>query len=140
MHFLGRDAKTLKTELGCPVHIIMERSTAKTMDCYVEFMTLTDAVNAVKWANRGFESGRTPRLGSRHVQVELSSQDALLHDLFPRAKCVVWSDGLPQVLENIDPYSTGFQGFFTSEEIYGMIRHAETPHRVGLHLLTFSLL
>jgi hypothetical protein len=133
MHFLGRDAKTLISDLGSPVHIIMERSTAKTMDCYVEFMTPADAINAVKWANRGFEIGRTPRLGSRHVQVEVSSQDALLRDLFPRAKCVEWKDGLPQVMENTDPYSTGFQGFFTSEEIYGMIRHAETPHRVYLH-------
>lgn len=109
----------------------MERSTGKTMDCYVEFLTPTDAQETVTRINQVYESGRPPRLGCRPVEVELSSQDALLKELFPRAKCISWVNGMPHVIPNTDPYSTGFQGFFTSEEIVGLIRHAETPQRVS---------
>ncbi|BDD61563.1 hypothetical protein MAP00_006602 [Monascus purpureus] len=127
--FLGRQARLISPEDGCAVHIIMERPTAKTMDCYVEFQTPNDAKDAVTRINKMHETSRIPRLGNRHIDVELSSQDALLKDLFPRAKCLHWKDGVPYVLENTDPYSTGFTGFFTSEEIVGAIRHAEVPHR-----------
>lgn len=110
----------------------MERSTAKTMDCYVEFQTVQDARNTVVRINNIFETGRAPRLGNRVVDVELSSQDELLKELFPRAKCLIWRGGIPIALENNDFYSTGFAGFFTKEEIYGAIRHAEMPHRVSI--------
>lgn len=117
----------------------MERSTAKTMDCYVEFETPSDAQETVDRVNKVYEVGRAPRLGNRHVEVEFSNQDQLLKDLFPRAKCVVWNKGFPCALVNTDPYSTGFAGFFTSEEIIGAIRHAEIPHRVS-HATDHSLL
>lgn len=132
VQFFGRGARLIAPEKGCPVHIIMERSTAKTMDCYAEFDTPEDASEAVTRINRIYETGRAPRLGNRHVDVEVSSQDELLKDLFPRAKCIVWQDGIPVVMPNIDPYSSGFAGFFTSEEMVGAIRHAEIPHRVSL--------
>ena len=118
-------------DVGCAIHVIMERSTSKTMDCYVEFMNQADADAAVDRINRVNETGRPPRLGSRHVDIESSSQDALLKDLFPRAKQVVWNNGVPQLTPNVDPYSTGFQGFFTHEEIFLLIRHAEQPQRVS---------
>lgn len=109
----------------------MERSTAKTMDCYVEFNDVDDAKAAVNRINRIYETGRAPRIGNRHVDVELSSQDALLKDLFPRAKCIVWENGSPVRVPNTDLYSSGFTGFFTSEEIIGCLRHAEMPQRVS---------
>ncbi|KAI9933840.1 hypothetical protein MW887_004912 [Aspergillus wentii] len=129
VQFLGRQARLITPDKGCPVHIIMERSTAKTMDCYVEMETPANAKETVDSINRIYETGRAPRLGNRHVDVEVSNQDALLKDLFPRAKCVSWQDGVPIVFPNIDPYSTGYAGLFTSEEIVGAIRHAEIPHR-----------
>ncbi|KAL1881510.1 Actin-related protein 2/3 complex subunit 4 [Paecilomyces lecythidis] len=135
MQFLGRQARVLRGDPGSAIHIIMERSTAKTMDCYVELETPQDVQDTVFRINRVQELGRPPRLGARHVDVEISSQDVLLKELFPRAKCVVWRDGRPQVMPNTDPYSTGFQGFFTGEEIVGMVRHAETPQRVSITLL-----
>lgn len=116
----------------------MERSTAKTMDCYAELETVEDARDTVIRINKIFETGRAPRLGNRVVDVELSDQDELLKDLFPRAKCLVWKKGVPITLENRDFYSTGFAGFFTGEEIYGAIRHAEIPHRVSIHRLSSS--
>ncbi|RAL10998.1 uncharacterized protein BO97DRAFT_310447, partial [Aspergillus homomorphus CBS 101889] len=126
LQFAGRQSRLIP---GQPIHIIMERSTAKTMDCYVEFETPEDAKETVQRIDRIQETGRPPRLGNRHVDVELSSQDALLRDLFPRAKCVQWKDGMPTLRRNTDQWSTGFAGFFTSEEIIGAIRHAEMPHR-----------
>ncbi|GAB1197124.1 hypothetical protein APSETT444_006414 [Aspergillus pseudonomiae] len=124
--FVGRPARLIK---GCPIHIIMERSTAKTMDCFVETETQEAAQRTVDRINSIYETGRAPRLGLRRVDVEYSNQDALLKDLFPRAKCIAWEDGMPRELPNTDPYSTGFSGFITSEEIVGAIRHAEIPHR-----------
>ncbi|EAS30381.3 uncharacterized protein CIMG_05860 [Coccidioides immitis RS] len=128
VHFMGRRAKLLPLHLGTAVHIIMDRSTAKTMDCYVEFLTTANAKETLEWLNRGLP-GAPPRLGDRHIDVELSSQDELLKELFPRAKCIVWRDGKPILTRNNDPYSVGFQSFLTAEEVFCMIRNAEMPRR-----------
>ncbi|KAL4793995.1 hypothetical protein BDV19DRAFT_399811 [Aspergillus venezuelensis] len=127
--FLGRKANLITADQGCPIHIIMERSTAKTMDCYAEFQSVRDAHDTVSYINRVHENGRSPRLGNRHVDVELSDQNALLRDLFPRAKCVIWKGGAPSLQVNNDSYCSGFAGLFTSEEIELAIRHAEVPQR-----------
>ncbi|WEW56727.1 hypothetical protein PRK78_002176 [Emydomyces testavorans] len=128
VHLMGRKAKLLPQHLGTPVHIIMDRSTAKTMDCYVEFFSTEDAKQTLEWLNRGLP-GAPPRLGDRHIDVEMSSQDELLKDLFPRAKCIVWQNGKPILTPNNDAYSVGFQGFLTGEETFCMIRNAEMPKR-----------
>ncbi|KAL4936741.1 hypothetical protein BDV06DRAFT_233056 [Aspergillus oleicola] len=127
--FLGRKANLITAEQGCPIHIIMERSTAKTMDCYVEFQSQKDASDTVTHINRVYENGRTPRLGNRHVDVELTDQNALMRDMFPRAKCISWKSGAPSPQINNGPYCSGFTGLFTSEEIILAIRHAEIPQR-----------
>jgi hypothetical protein len=127
---MGRGARIIPPDIGSAVHIIMERSTAKTMECYVEFLTVADAQAVFNRLSHFQEGGRYPRVGNRHVILEMSSQDALLKDMFPRAKNVIWEDGSPRVTPNTDAYSTGFQGFLTSEELLGVIRHAENPHRV----------
>ncbi|GFF89273.1 hypothetical protein IFM53868_05780 [Aspergillus udagawae] len=129
IQFLGRQARLITPQQGCAIHIIMERSTAKTMDCYAEFQSMSDAQETATRINRIYETGRAPRLGNRSVDVEFSNQDALLKDLFPRAKCIFWKDAMPTAVPNDDPFSTGFSGFFTSEEIVNAIRHAEIPHR-----------
>ncbi|EFE39515.1 conserved hypothetical protein [Trichophyton verrucosum HKI 0517] len=127
-HFLGRRAKLLPESRGTSIHVIMERSTAKTMDCYVELLTQTDAEEALSWVNRNLPA-HSPRLGDRHVHVEMSSQDALLREIFPRAKCVLWKNGIPEIQPNTDRYSTGFQGFLTNEELFCMVHFAEAPKR-----------
>lgn len=133
---MGRDAKLRSEEFGTPIHIIMERSTAKTFDCFIEFINEAAARDAFEWVNHCLPV-HSPRLGSRHVHVEMSSHDELLQTIFPRAKCVTWQNGMPVVRQNTDPYSTGFQGFLTTEEMYCMIRHAEFPRRVRLPFLAF---
>ncbi len=117
-------------EHGCSIHIIMERPTSKTMDCFVELLTPEAATEAFNKHENLIMSGKHPRIGTRHVDVADSSQDALLQAIFPRARGLVWENGVPRKVENTDPYSSGFQGFFTREEMIGMYRHAETPQRV----------
>lgn len=39
--FLGRNAKIVTPDLGVPIHIIMDRSTGKTMDCYGKLLVVT---------------------------------------------------------------------------------------------------
>ncbi|KAJ5484268.1 Nucleotide-binding alpha-beta plait [Penicillium expansum] len=127
--FLGRSANLLPSSQGCPIHIIMERSTGKTMDCYVEFPTNKDAEDTVNRISHAYDAGSTPRMGNRHVDIEISTPAKLLKAVFPRAKCISWENGEPVQLVNKDSWSTGFDGFLTDEELFCLTRHAEQPHR-----------
>ncbi|CAG7960199.1 unnamed protein product [Penicillium nalgiovense] len=127
--FLGRNANLLPSTQGCPIHIIMERSTGKTMDCFVEFPTQKDAEDTVNRVSRAYDAGSAPRMGNRHVDIELSTPAKLLKAAFPRAKCISWEGGKPTQLVNKDSWSTGFDGFLTDEELFCLTRHAEQPHR-----------
>ncbi|KAJ5171092.1 Nucleotide-binding alpha-beta plait [Penicillium coprophilum] len=127
--FLGRSANLLPSSEGCPIHIIMERSTGKTMDCFVEFPSKKDAEDTVQRINRAYDAGSAPRMGSRHIDIEMSTPAKLLKAIFPRAKCISWDDGNPVQLPNQDDWSTGFDGFLTDEELFCVTRHAEQPHR-----------
>jgi hypothetical protein len=109
----------------------MERSTAKTMDCFIEFLSVHDARAMIKKFDRMQEDGRPAKIGLRAVEYELSTQRELQKSLFPRAKCVDWTGGSPKILPCTDPWSTGFQGFVTREEMHQLVRHAEVPARVS---------
>jgi hypothetical protein len=50
----------------------MERVTSKTLDCFVEFVSFNEAVQAVQRFETNRNGGRGGRLGQRHVEVELS--------------------------------------------------------------------
>ncbi|OTB07351.1 hypothetical protein M426DRAFT_8728 [Hypoxylon sp. CI-4A] len=124
--FLGRSAR-LPNDKHEPVHIIMDRTTSKTMDCYVEFLTTQDAMNAVNKHQNAVEAGRHPRIGQRLVDVTLSSQDRLMEQLFPCAKGVDFS---------VEPYGIttdsrfaweNFRGFITEEEMTMLYKHGQTP-------------
>lgn len=115
----------------------MERVTSKTLDCYVEFVNLNEAVNAVNRFEQNRTGGRGGRLGQRHVEVELSGQEQLMADLFPKAKNVTWNGSHPVIQERdmSDPYNSGFQGFISKEELVMLVKHVEAPQRVSIHLL-----
>ncbi|KAI0109406.1 hypothetical protein F4776DRAFT_667719 [Hypoxylon sp. NC0597] len=85
--FLGRNARIPNDKFE-PVHIVMDRTTSKTNDCYVEFNTLHDAINAVNKHRAAVDSGRHPRIGKRSVELTLSSHGRLMKDLFSFAKGV----------------------------------------------------
>lgn len=110
----------------------MDRATAKTMDCFVEFFSSGDAQAVVNKHRRTCDDGRHPRLGDRYVEMEMSTQDALMKELFPKAKNVSWPGGDPKIVRNDEPYNSGFKSFITGEELVMMVKHAEQPHRVSL--------
>ncbi|TVY45657.1 hypothetical protein LOCC1_G002710 [Lachnellula occidentalis] len=131
MAFLGRNARIINESEFEPVHIVMERVTSKTLDCYVEFTTFDEAVSAVNRFETNRTGGRGGRLGQRHVEVELSSQDLLMKELFPKAKNVYWSGGRPHIVpkDMNDIYTSGFQGFVSKEELVMLVKHVEAPQR-----------
>lgn len=133
MAFLGRNARIIDERDYEPVHIVMERVTSKTLDCYVEFINFGEAVGAVNRFEINRTGGRGGRLGQRHVEVELSSQEALMKDLFPKAKNVIWHSRGPEIIPHDanDPYNSGFQGFVSKEELVMLVKHVEAPQRVS---------
>jgi len=134
-----RDPEIIRNQAqGCPIHVIMERSTSKTMDCYVEFRSIDAAKRAINRHEHQILSGRHPRIGNRQVYLEISEQNELLRDLFSKAKCVAWQNGVPSLVHNRDPFSSGFKALFTDEEMVGLVRHAENPQRVSFSLRSHS--
>ena len=133
---MGRNAKIIDENQYEPVHIIMERVTSKTLDCYVEFINLSEAAAAVNRFEANKTGGRGGRLGQRHVEVELSSQEDLMKDLFPKAKNVKWEGSRPSIQprDPNDQYNSGFQGFISREELVMLVKHVEAPQRVSAFL------
>lgn len=132
---VGRNARLVSQPVGTPfyaIHIIMERSTGKTMDCYVELESDAEAIYTVNNYQHRCMNGRAPRIGDRHIEMEVSSQEALMKELFPRAKCVKWDGQSPTVYKTNEPFNSGFNGFLTGEEMVMVQKHAETPQRVSL--------
>ncbi|KAH7309090.1 hypothetical protein B0I35DRAFT_360210 [Stachybotrys elegans] len=127
--FLGRNSKILN-DSDEPVHIIMERVTSKTMDAYVEFTTLEDAMKAVERHHLNSQTGRLSRLGDRPVEVELSSQASLMKDLFPLATGMRWDGATPEFkpFNHNEPWEN-FKGFISEEEMTMLVKHVEVPHR-----------
>ncbi|EHL02518.1 hypothetical protein M7I_1310 [Glarea lozoyensis 74030] len=131
MAFLGRNARLINETDYEPIHIVMERVTSKTLDCYVEFVNFNEAVAAVNRFEGNRIGGRSGRLGQRHVEVELSSQEALMKELFPKAKNVTWRGARPEIAprDPNDKYNSGFQGFVSKEELVMLVKHVEAPQR-----------
>ena len=129
--FLGRNSKVLNDNQE-PVHIIMERVTSKTNDAYVEFMSMQAAITAVEKHQKIVSGGRLSRLGDRPIDVELSSQAALMEDLFPLARGIKWHGSSPEILPDhpTEPWQR-FKGFISDEEMTMLVKHVEVPQRVS---------
>jgi hypothetical protein len=128
--FVGGNAKILN-DADEPVHIMMERITAKTGAAYVEFYDFDSAVKVVDKHRQAKAHGKPVRINTRIVTVTISSQDALLKDLFPYARQVDWIGGMPVI--QVAPEK--FRGFVTEEELISLVKNVEFPHRVSFHLL-----
>ncbi|KPM35669.1 hypothetical protein AK830_g10901 [Neonectria ditissima] len=126
---LGRNCKIL-SDADEPVHIIMDRATSKTMDAYVEFHSLADAMRAAERHHNNALMGKHSRLGERPIEVELSSQGSLMKDLFPLARGVFWDGPNPkfQPFNQKEPWEN-FKGFISTEEMTMLVKHVEVPHR-----------
>ncbi|GKU04072.1 hypothetical protein FLAG1_06586 [Fusarium langsethiae] len=127
--FIGRNSRML-SDGEEPIHIIMDRATSKTMDAFVEFMTMEDAMRCAEKHHQYTQTGRISRLGERPVEVELSSQAALMQELFPLARGVFWDGANPQILPtNYSEPWANFKGFIFPEEMVMLVKHVEVPHR-----------
>jgi RNA recognition motif-containing protein len=131
---LGRNAR-LPKDVEEPVHIIMDKTTSKTQDAFVEFATHESAVKAVERHEDLILKHRQPRLGQRPIEMEISSQNALCKALFPFAQGVNWKGSMPMIqpADSTDPNApwTRFRGFMTGEEMALLVRFVEVPHRVS---------
>jgi hypothetical protein len=131
--FVGQQAQINRMPVGSPyfaVHIIMERESGKTMDCFIELSTLKEATWIANTMRTRAKSGRPPKIDNRTVDPKVSSQEELMHALFPRARHVAWNSNNPIIDFTPRQYypsipAAGFQGFLHSEEIVGMIKVAE---------------
>lgn len=117
----------------------MDKVTSKTMDAYVEFVSLEDAMRAVERHRLNVASGRYSRLGERTIEVEVTSQGHLMKDLFPIARGVFWYGVVPEIL----PYNhnqpwDNFKGFISEEEMVMLVKHVEVPHRVCSRIFALS--
>ncbi|KAI1457362.1 hypothetical protein F4805DRAFT_457927 [Annulohypoxylon moriforme] len=123
--FLGRSADTLNDK-NEPVHIIMDRTTSKTNECYVEFPSFDEAVSAVSRYQNAIDNGaHVPKIGSRNVEVTISNQAKLMQKLFPLAKGIVWEE-MPFRIIRDSPHSwDNFKGFVTEEEMTMLCKHIE---------------
>ncbi|KFY88194.1 hypothetical protein V500_06476 [Pseudogymnoascus sp. VKM F-4518 (FW-2643)] len=126
--FLGRNAKLIP-EVDEPIHIVMERVTSKTMDAFVEFVDINEAVNAVTRYESNRAGGRGGRLGERHVALEVCGHELFMQSLFPKAVNVVWKGSDPQISTDHDRYNSGFKGFVSREELVMLVKHVEAPQR-----------
>ncbi|ETS84893.1 hypothetical protein PFICI_02918 [Pestalotiopsis fici W106-1] len=108
-----------------PIHIILEKVTAKTLDAYAEFETPADALRALERIQENIAHNRPPRIGSRIVKVEFSNQAALMSDIFPVAHGVTWQGSHPMIRTD-SPYPIdNFKCFTSEEENLQLSRHFE---------------
>ena len=121
-------------DIGVPIHIIQERNTAKTLECYIEFFCLAEAANLANNFRAQRDQGRPVKLRGRNVAVELSTQAALMQALFPQAKAVSWSGHVPSISQERVSH---FQGFINIEELYQLAGQAELPPTVSFHIVRF---
>lgn len=84
--FLGTHAKIITPDLGPAIHVTMDRFTGKTQEAFIEFFSTPDArawVNLIKC-----RPAYSNKIGDRILSVDLSSQEELMREIFPRAKCM----------------------------------------------------
>ncbi|KAK6216424.1 hypothetical protein LQW54_003628 [Pestalotiopsis sp. IQ-011] len=112
-----------------PVHIILEKVTAKTLDAYAEFETPSDAMQALERIRENIAHNRPPRIGPRAVKVEFSNQAALMNDLFPVAHGVTWSFPEPTIRTDSKYPIDNFKCFTSEEENAQLSRHFECHGR-----------
>ncbi|KAI1803706.1 hypothetical protein F4811DRAFT_571866 [Daldinia bambusicola] len=122
--FLGRSARILNDKEE-PVHIIMDRVTSKTNDCYVEFVSFQDAVNAVDKHRAAIKQERHPKLGDRNVEMTVSSQAKLMKELFPTAHGIDWHQSPYEFTSGSEWDFENFKGFICAEEMGMLYKHAE---------------
>lgn len=117
-----------------PIHIFMDRPTGKSQDAWLELPDQAIMDQVMSRYESLVTAGKQPKMANRVVDCFVSSQGELMAALFPNAKDIDWhpATGIPimtKLDDNGDPYSTGFRGFLSKEELYCVRMHAENPGR-----------
>jgi len=124
---------------------MMDRTSGKTLDAYVEFLSHADAFAFATRLNHDKDiKHRQIKVADRHCTVEVSSQAVLMKELFPKAKNVQWNGQIPVISEPVQavPFNSGFKSFISREELLTLVKHAETPQRVspsGVSVVFYSI-
>ncbi|KAK6526663.1 hypothetical protein TWF281_009867 [Arthrobotrys megalospora] len=122
--FLGKAPGLIPEEYG-GIHIIMDRTTGKTMDCFLEFPTVT---GAERFIQRRCNNNRRCILGGRHISLELVRQGELMRWLFPKVRGAMWGDDGDLVVGEWTGLNT-LTEIISREELVMILGHARTPHR-----------
>jgi hypothetical protein len=125
---LGQDAEIVEYPQSSgifAIHIIQDRMTGKTHDVYLEFTNFSSADNAYRRYENLSARNREPKLGSRRVNLNMSTNTELMKVIFPRAKCE-WIDGMPvRSDEYLRDNPSEWDGFITNEELLKVLLFAE---------------
>lgn len=129
MQLCGRRAPYIPMN-ECPVHITIDRTTGRTLDCFVGFQSENDAREVLRRIMK--ISHGNLRMGSSRLHVTLSNQNALLKAIFPKSKSVDRVIGSPRGGSSRNARSSGgFDGFITDEELTSLVRFANDAERVS---------
>ena len=127
------------------IHIIMEKTNAKTQDCFVELIDEeTKSLVLSRYGQMGTDL-QIPKLANRPITVEDSSQGDLMRNIFCRANNLQWvkGTGIP-VMRRTNPaqnmFSGGFRGMVTNEELHLIVRYTLDPSRVRDLAVSFQIL
>ncbi|KAK6333590.1 hypothetical protein TWF718_011396 [Orbilia javanica] len=122
--FLGKIPGLVPQEHG-GVHIIMDRTTGKTMDCFLEFPSVGAAERFIQ---RRCNNNRRCILGGRHISLELVREGELMRWLFPKVRGAAWGDNGDLIFGEWEGLNAPVE-IISREELVMILGHARTPHR-----------
>lgn len=110
---------------GIPaIHILQDRCTGRTLEAYVEYANMDDAIQVLKNFDARAARGRDIKSGIYRAKVALTSMNEMMKAIFARADCR-WGNGLPEY--QIPVYLGFFGGFVIKEEMHRMLNLAQHP-------------
>lgn len=117
------------------IHFVMDRLNGKMeQDVYIEVMTPHEAQQAtsrlIATPNRLFYIGHS-------MQIQASSEEALMRTIFPRATNIRWQGPLPIRVPVGDVISQDSARFITHEELASLVKFAEKPKIVSFRTAYF---
>ncbi|RYP58337.1 hypothetical protein DL769_008996 [Monosporascus sp. CRB-8-3] len=123
---LGKPAKTLPDSHE-GIHIIIDYITGKTIDAFIETVTMQDAMAVVGKHQDKLADGQQDKILNRPAEMSVSSPDALRKAVFKTGSVgVKWIGGEPQVQVPEPGQVIGkFKGFVPAENLTMLLKHAE---------------
>ncbi|RYO78033.1 hypothetical protein DL762_008909 [Monosporascus cannonballus] len=123
---LGKPAKTLPDSHE-GIHILIDYITGKTVDAFIETVTMQDAMAVVGKHQDKLADGQQDKILNRPAEMSVSSPDALRKAVFKAGSVgVKWIGGEPQVQVPEPGQVIGkFKAFVPAENLTMLLKHAE---------------